>query len=306
MKAYVIPKPGSSTIEFADVDVPEVSATDLLVKVHAIGVGVHDRYFLPQNTEENYVIGIEAAGMVEQVGADVTSFKPGDKIGFINPLNPKGGTWAAYTVVPVDAQTFDIPDGMSFEQAAALPVAGGTALKALHALGLQSGDSLFVAGGTGAIGSLLVQIGKARGYRVAASASAQNHDLLRNLGAELAVDYTTFDWQSQVKDWAQNGVGGAIAIHPGTAAQMESLVKDGGSIVAVSGDHFSPGRQIELLQIPHHVDVSSELRELARDIASGKVELLIQQVYPFGEALAALEKAETRHSRGKQVIRVVD
>jgi NADPH:quinone reductase-like Zn-dependent oxidoreductase len=300
MKAFAIQTNGAITL--VESPQPEVGVNDLLVKVMAIGVGIHDGYFFPPNVRFPYTIGIEAAGVVEKVGRAVTNYKAGERITFVNAMQPKGGTWAEYTVVADGSLILRIPESMSFETAAAVPVAGNTAIKAFRALGLKHGDSLFIAGGSGAIGTLAIQIAVARGYRVAASASAQNHQYMRSLGAEKVVDYHDSDWQEQITAWVPGGVDAAIATQPGTASHSQAVVKDGGEIVAVSGDQFVPARGIMLKQIPHNADVTDEMSDLLRQVASGEFQLTIENVYPFSEGMEALAKVRTRHTRGKLVL----
>ncbi len=285
----------------ADVARPSIDEHELLVRIAAIGVGIHDEYFLPPNLSYPYVIGIEGAGTVEQAGVAVAGFVPGDRIAFVSSMQAKGGTWGAYAAVAADSLIARVPEAMTFEAAAALPVAASTALKAFRVLNVQPGDTVFVAGATGAIGTLAVQIAVARGLRVVASASAKNHDYLLGLGAEKAVDYHDDDWHEQVTRWQPGGVAAAIAIQPGTASDSEPIVRDGGTIVAVSGDQHIPGRAIVVEQIPYAADVTDELVQLLDDVATGAIRQTVA-IYAFSDALSALDQVRTRHSRGKLVV----
>lgn len=158
MKAAVIAD-GANTIALAAIPVPSHGPDELLVRNKAIGVGIHDSYFLPPGITFPCPIGIEAAGIVEQVGSHLTGrFQPGDRIAYVSANQRKGGTWAEYAVVCGDSLLVTIPQDMPFEQAAAVPVAGNTTLRALHALpNIPAGDSLFIAGGSGAIGTFAIQ-----------------------------------------------------------------------------------------------------------------------------------------------------
>lgn len=190
MKAFVLPRAGASTIERADVPVPQIDPDEMLVRVWAVGVGIHDSYFLPPNVGYPFPIGIEAAGSVDSVGDRVTGYQPGDRIAFVSSMQPKGGTWAEYVVVKADSLIIPIPERLDFLRAAAVPVAGNTVLRAFDSLAnIPDGGSVFVAGGSGAIGTLAIQLGRRRHWRMGASASPGNHDFLRALGAEKAVDY---------------------------------------------------------------------------------------------------------------------
>lgn len=290
-------------IALVEVAVPEIGPDELLVELRAVGVGIHDSYFLPNDVAYPYPIGTEGAGTVAKVGSAVTTFEPGERIAFVSLLQPKGGTWAEFAVLAGDSLILRIPQGMSFEQAAVVPIAGNTALRALHGVPLQSGDALFIAGASGAVGTLAIQLAKARGWRVAASASAANHDYLRSLGADLAADYRDHDWPEQVREWAGGGgVDGAIAIQPGTSDDSMRAVRDGGSLITVSADRVQPQRGISVAVVTNAIDVRRELEGLMTAVAEGTYRLVVEQAYPFEHGLEALRKTQTRHARGKQVI----
>lgn len=304
MKAFVKKSETAEAITLVDAPKPQPGDHQLLVKIQAIGVGVHDEYFLPAQMSYPYVVGIEAAGIIESVGSDVTSYQVGQRIAFVSAMQAKGGTWAEYAVVDETSLIIPMPGGVSYQQAAALPVAGNTAFKALYASDVKSGEVLFIAGGAGAIGTLLIQIAKQRGCTVVASASPGNHAYMIELGADNVVDYHDTDWQQQVRDLYPDGVDAAIGIHPGTPADCEAIVRGDGVIVAVSGDNYTPARGIKLRQIPYAVDVTDELVELMQQIADGSVQHPIAKVYAFADGLAALEQVKTRHTRGKIVLKV--
>lgn len=302
MKAFVKLEEDNTELACQEVAEPVPAAGELLVEVRAIGVGIHDEYFLPADPQYPYVIGIEGAGVIKEVVSPDSAYKPGQRIMFVNAMQEKGGTWAEFTVLAESSLILPIPEDMTYEQAAALPVAGNTVLRALSALSQVSGDQLFIAGGSGAIGSLAIQIAVARGYTVVASASPQNHDYMRSLGASQVVDYHDSNWQDQVREWFPNGVAAAIAIQPGTASECQAVVKDEGTIVTVSGDQLVPERGIFLQQIPHDADVRDELLDLLTQINNGKMQMSIEKTYHFADALTALEKVKTRHTRGKLVL----
>lgn len=155
MRAFVKVRADADEIEPAEVAIPQIDDDELLVRVEAVGVGVHDAYFLPSDAPYPLPIGIEAAGVVEQVGSAVRAHRPGDRIAFVSAMQPKGGTWAEYAAVRANSLIVSVPANLGFVEAAAVPVAGNTALRAVNALGDRpAGGSLFVAGGSGAIGTL--------------------------------------------------------------------------------------------------------------------------------------------------------
>jgi NADPH:quinone reductase-like Zn-dependent oxidoreductase len=304
MKALVKTSGQATMLAFMDVPRPEAGEDELLVRIRAIGVGIHDEYFHAQDIRYPYVIGIEAAGIVEEVGANVTGYRAGDRIAFISMMQPKGGTWAEYAVISKNSLILPVPDTMTFEQAAAFPVVGNTVLKALIGAGLHAGETLFVAGGAGALGSMLIQLAVASGYTVVASASKQNHEFMKSLGATQVVDYHDPDWQAQVRTMYPAGVDAAIAIHPGTPAGVQPVVKDGGVLVAVSGDTVATERGIVLKGVYNDIDVSRELADLLAQVADGRITQTISNAYAFADALSALNQVQTRHTRGKLVLSV--
>ena len=172
---------------------------------------------------------------------------------------------------------------MSFVEGAAICIAGKTALESMRALNLNSGDTLFIAGASGATGTLVIQLAV----------------------AQKSVDYSDPNWKWHVKQWLPEGVTAALAIQPGTVEDSMVLVKDGGKVITVSGDdQVKPKRDISVRQIQHHKDTKEALITLISDISAGYLQLVIERVYPFLQALEALRKTETRHARGKSVVRV--
>lgn len=305
MKSFVTPRAGGNTVELAHVPIPHIDADEILVSVKTVGVGIHDSYFLPRDAQYPYPIGIEAAGVVETVGSGVTDRRVGDRIAFVSQMQPKGGTWAEYVAVKADSQIVSVPSDMDFAQAAAVPVAGGTVLRTMHGLpAFSQGDSLFIAGGSGAIGTFAIQLAVRAGWRVAASSSKSNHEYMHNLGAELTVDYHDPRWSEQVLEWMPNGVNAAIAVPPDTATGCLSVLRPGGKVVSVSGDRAisDPDSPVEML--PFGITIDDELKQLMEHITTGEMHLEIEHEYPFADAADALAKVQTRHARGKLVLQL--
>ncbi len=301
MRAFVRTGATNGEVRLTEVPVPGVGDSEVLVRVVAFGVGIHDRFFIPPDARFPYVIGTEAAGIVVATGAGTQHFAPGDRVLLASALQPKGGTWAEFAVGD-EASVLAAPHALDLTIGAGIPIAGKTAIESLHSLGLRRGATLFVAGGSGAIGTLVIQMAVARQIRVAASASAKNHDHLHSLGAELAVDYAAPDWQQDVVKWARHGADAALAIQPGTGEPCQYVVRQGGHVVTVSGDRFAPVRDVRVEQLAHRPDARRELADLVAAVAEGRIRMVVERVYPFAEAVSALEKTETRHARGKLVV----
>lgn len=302
MKAIVKTSDTDTTFSMEKVPVPIIQQDEYLIRVCAIGVGIHDGYFLPTSMYYPYTIGIEAAGIIEKTGQRATEFAVGDRVAFVSMMQPKGGTWSEYAAVSKDSLLLKLPDEMTFTSAAAIPVAGNTVLKAFQALSLERGDSLFIAGASGAIGTFAIQLAKQNGIHIASSASAKNHHYMRSLGADLTVDYHDTDWPEQVKKWKPGGVSAALAIQPNTGLASMEVVKDGGIIVAISGDQFDTERQISLIPFPYQANVKQELATMMEQIVKDELQLTIERIFPFNQALDALHKTTTRHAKGKVVI----
>src|SRR5699024_4567061 len=171
-----------------------------------------------------FVVGIEAAGVVEEVGRQVSDHRLGERVTFVSAMQPKGGTWPEYAAIKAHALLVPIPGDMDFAHAAAVPVAGNTALRTIHPLPRgRAGRSLFVPGWSGPVGGLHIQLAVAAGWRVAASASPANHAYLLRLGADLAVDYRDPGWMDEVRQWAPGAVDAAIAIQPDTSGDSVAV-----------------------------------------------------------------------------------
>lgn len=303
MRAFVIPEAGQEALRLMQVPIPRCGPDEILVRIKAVGVGIHDSYFLPATISFPFPIGIEAAGVIEEVGGAVRGHRIGERIAFVSSMQVKGGTWAEYAVVQADSLIVPIPDGLSFERAAAVPVAGNTILRAFHALPLlPKGSSLFIAGASGAIGTFAIQLATVRGWEVAASASERNHEYLLSLGATVVVDYHDRDWTELIRQWKPNGVDAAFAVQPQTSAESASVVKAGGRVVSISGDQVSPKDGVNVVGLAYEVDVRDELIVMMQQIVAGQIHLEIERTYPFDDASEALAKVQTRRARGKTVL----
>lgn len=214
MQAFVRTSAATQTVEMQEVNIPEIQSDEVLIKVKAFEVGIHDRYYIPSDISFPYVIGSEGAGIIKEIGSQVTGFNIGDKVIFTTILQTDGGSWAEYAVAK-QSVLIDLPDGLTAQQGAAIPIAGKTALECLRELDLKRGDSLFIAGASGAIGSLVIQLAKLKGACISASASAKNQKYMSSLGADHTVDYNDPEWPAKVRTWSNGGVDAALAIQPG-------------------------------------------------------------------------------------------
>ena len=204
MKAYIYERYGPpETLRMAEVDKPTPNADQVLVKVRAASVNAADWHVLRGKPlfyratlgllrPKHQILGGDIAGQVAAVGGGVTEFQPGDEV-YANLLDHGYGGFAEYVAVPVEVVSLK-PATLSFEEAAAVPMAAVTALQGLRHHGeLHPGQQVLVNGATGGVGSFAVQLAKAYGAEVTAVTSTPNLDLVRSLGADHVVDYTTTD-----------------------------------------------------------------------------------------------------------------
>lgn len=307
MKAFVRTSASTQEVELQEVNIPEMHAEEVLIKVEAFGVGIHDRYFIPSDVNFPYIIGSEGSGVIMEKGNQVNDFDIGDKIIFTTVLQTQGGSWAEYAVAKQSA-LIKRPDNLTAVVGASIPIAGKTALECMRELNLNTGDTLFIAGASGAIGTLVIQLAKAEGIRISASASSKNHDYMKSLGAEQTIDYNDPNWTTRVKEWSNGGVTKALVIQPGTGEENIEVVKHGGELITVSGNNSSVSseRDIEVRQMGHQLFANKELIELINKISNEEIKVVVEREYPFRYALDALKETETRHARGKLVVKVVN
>ena len=308
MKAIVAHEYGApEVLKFEAVPRPEPKEDEVLVRVIASGVNPADpltlsgKYAREFGTHLPLIPGYDIAGVVEKTGAKVTNLKAGDAV-YGYPTF--GGGWAEYITVK-QWEVAAKPKTLNFAEAAAVPMGALTAWQALvDTAQLQPGQTILIHGGSGGVGSFAVQIAKARGARVIATASTANQDLLKQLGADVAIDYTKTRFEDVAKD-----VDAVLdPIGKETLARSYGVVKKGGivmSLVARPDPVELEKRGIRGAAISVHPD-AEDLAEIARLIDAGKIKPVVTEVLPLSEAIAAQRQAETHHTRGKLVLRIAD
>src|SRR5215218_5500598 len=206
MRAMVIDEwGGREAIREAEVEPPPLAPDGVLVRVHAAGVNPVDTKvrggYMAEKLPFHFplILGWDVAGVVERSGPAVTSFRPGDEVyGYLRRHHLQYGTYAEYATA-TDTFFAPKPPSLSFEEAAAIPLAGLTAHQSLEAAGVRGGETLLVAGGAGGVGHFALQLAAARAARVIATASARNQEFLRELGAE-PLDYADGDVPARVRE----------------------------------------------------------------------------------------------------------
>ncbi len=213
MKAAFIQHPGPpENITYGDLPVPTVHDSLVLVKVGAVAVNPIDTYIragmIPMTLPQPFIVGCDLAGTVTAIGPGVKRFKVGDRVwGSNQGLLGRQGTFAEFAAVD-ESWLYPTPEGVSDEQAAAIALVGITAhLGLVREARLQKGETLFVNGGSGGVGSTVVQMAKALGARVITTASsAEKLEVCRQLGADLAINYKTQNVEAEIKKLAPAGV----------------------------------------------------------------------------------------------------
>ncbi|MEU7074877.1 NAD(P)-dependent alcohol dehydrogenase [Streptomyces narbonensis] len=322
MKAWVQDRYGSTDVlEFTEVERPAPREREVLVRVHAAAVNAADwhlmrgdpyvaRLALGLRRPKERIRGRDFAGRVEAVGAGVTGLRPGDEV-----FGEAPGSFAEYVCAPETA-TERKPAGLTFEQAAAIPLAGNTALMGLRDLGkTRPGMKVLVNGASGGVGTFAVQLAKAFGAEVTGVCSARNAQLVLGLGADRVIDYTRDDFTTGqdrydlVFDLVGNRSLAALrrVLSPaGTLVLSGGGVFEGGSVfgpmgLIVKGQLLSllPGRRLHVLTAEPRRENLAALRELAEN---GGITPVVERTYPLAEAPRALRYVEEEHARAKVVL----
>jgi NADPH:quinone reductase-like Zn-dependent oxidoreductase len=325
MKAIVYCDYGSpDVLRLADVEKPTPNDDQLLIKVHAAAVNPLDWHFvrgmpyvmrLQAGLRKPKVVqvGVDFAGTVEAVGRNVTQFKAGDEV-----FGGKTGAFAQYLCVRADRAVVPKPAGVTFEQAAAVPIAAVTALQGLRDKGrVQPGQKVLINGASGGVGTFAVQLAKTFGAEVTGVCSTKNLDLVRSLGADRVIDYTREDFTRGERryDLILDNVGNR------TLAEFRRVLAPKGRYVLIGGGGPNDGRWIgglgrPVLALAQSPFISQEmgmmLAELNKKdltllgdlIQAGKVTPVIDRRYGLSEVPAAVRYLEEGHARGKVVIDV--
>ncbi|KUO02550.1 NADP-dependent oxidoreductase [Streptomyces caeruleatus] len=289
---------------------PEPGRGEILVRVHAAGVNPADwktreRGVFATGATPPFTLGFDVAGAVEAVGAGVTLYQPGDEVFGMPRFPHPAGAYAEYVTAP--ARHFaPRPRGLDAIQAGALPLASLTAWQALvDTAHVQPGHRVLIHAAAGGVGHLAVQIAKARGAYVIATASAAKHDLLRTLGADELIDYRTHDVADTVRDVdvVIDSIGG-----PNWARSLRTLRKGGTLVSILPFDDTFPTQQAEAAGVRAVfmlVEPDQQgLREISALIENGRLQVLVDATFPLERAAQAHELGETGHTTGKIVLTV--
>lgn len=309
MKAIVVHEfGGPEVLKYEDVPRPEPKEDEVLIRVMAAGVNPVDAYIRSGKFHRGdgslpFIPGMDVAGVVEKTGAKATKFKAKDAVFAYLSFKEQGG-YAEFAIAKEDEVSLK-PTTIGFDGAAAVPLAATTAWQALiDTAKIDKGQTVLIHGGTGGVGHFAIQIAKARGAKVIATASTANQDLLKELGVDQAIDYTTTKFEDTVKD-----VDVVLdAVRGDTLARSYGVVKKGGMIVSITGQPDEAECEkhgIRGASLAAHPD-GKVLDELAKLIGAKKIKPIVSQTFPLAEASKAHGQIATSHTRGKIVLKVAD
>jgi len=321
MKAIVHPCYGTAdALRFEDVAKPEPGDDEVLVEVRAAALNPLDWHYM---TGTPYVmrlesglgrpksdrLGVDFAGTVAAVGRNVNGFRPGDAV-----LGSRFGAFAEWVVIPVDRALIPKPPRLSFEQAAAVPVAAITALQGLRDKGhVRPGDKVLINGASGGVGTFAVQIAKAFGAEVTGVCSTRNVELVRSLGADHVVDY-------KQKDFTRSGTRYDVIIDNvgnHSLRDVRRVLEPDGTYVKIGGPKHDPwlGPVLGFVTAPVMSRFSSQsfevllarmnaddLQVLAAMIEAGQVTPVIDRSYALEEIPEAIDYLASQRARGKVVL----
>lgn len=331
MQAMVITKYGQKQLTAVQLPIPEIRANELLVAIHAASLNPLDfkirdgQLKMLLTYQMPLILGNDFAGVVTQVGANVTDFKVGDAV-FGRPNKQHIGTFAEYLAVD-QADVALKPTGLSFEEAAAVPLVGLTAYQGLTELmQIQPGEKVLIQAGAGGVGTMAIQLAKYLGAYVATTTSAKNKLFVESLGADNVLDYhqVRFEDELQNYDYVFDTLGGDQLV------KAFQIVKPGGKIISVAGlpnARFGKEyglkkwqtallrlvtRKITKLENQTQVQYDflfmhpsgQQMAILAQLIDRHQLKPMIDRIVPFADFQQAADYLESGHAHGKVVLKI--
>ena len=310
MKAIVIDSyGGKEQLKEREVEKPAITDNQVLVEIHATSINPIDwklregylKEMLPW--EFPIILGWDAAGIIAEVGKDVKHFKVGDRV-FARPATTRQGTYAEY--VPVDEDLLaHMPESMTFEEGAAIPLTGLTAYQCLVDFAeVKKGDKVLIHAGAGGVGSMAIQIANSIGAYVATTASDKNDKLVKSLGANQVINYREEDFSELLEDFdaVLDTMGGEVL------DKSFKVLKKGGKLISIAGQPSAEkAEQHEVKASDYWLEPSGEqLKKLANLYVSGELKPTIGEVFAFTEQglQDAHELSESHHARGKIIIKI--
>ncbi|MGO4570146.1 NADP-dependent oxidoreductase [Rhizobium sp. 2YAF20] len=332
MKAYTVEKyKKKGALRLAELPDPQVHNSDVLVRIHATAVNLLDskvrdgefKIFLPYRPP--FVLGHDVAGTVVKVGPGVSRFNVGDEI-YARPRDHRVGTFAEFIAIHEDDVALK-PRTLTMEDASSIPLVALTAWQALVDVAkVKRGQKVFIQAGSGGVGTIAIQLAKHLGATVATTTSAKNAALVKSLGADVVIDYTSQDFEKILSGYD-------VVLNsqdPKTLSKSLNVLKPGGHLVSISGPPdpaFAKDLGLNALlklvvrllsrsvrKKAKSLDVhysflfmranGRQLDEIAGLIDSGAIRPVVDKIFPFNQTPEALAYVETGRAKGKVVIKV--
>ncbi|MBK8826188.1 MAG: NADP-dependent oxidoreductase [Saprospiraceae bacterium] len=332
MKAYTINKYSKdASLQLSELARPDVKENEVLVEIHAASVNQIDgklksgefKLLLPYKFP--LILGHDVAGVVTKIGSKVTKFKVGDEI-YARPRDLHIGAFAEYIAIH-ENDVAPKPKNLTMEAAASIPLVALTAWQAFYDKAkLQKGQKVFIQAGSGGVGTIAIQLAKHLGATVATTASAANIEMVKNLGADIVIDYKKDDFETILKDYDM------VLNSQDTQTLEKSLriLKPDGKLISISGPPdmayakenglswfmkmaiYFLSYKVNRLAKKHHVDYAflfmtangQQLTSITRLIEAGKIVPVIDRVFPFVQTNEALTYVMSGRAKGKVVIKV--
>jgi NADPH:quinone reductase-like Zn-dependent oxidoreductase len=280
--------------------VPRPGVGEVLIRVRAAGVNPVD--WKSARRRLGMVPGADVSGTIDSLGEGVTGWKAGEPV---LGVAFESGSYAEFAVIPVSVLARK-PRSMTFEQAAGVPIAADTAYRALHEAGrIARGQTVLIHGAAGGVGSVAVQIAKAAGARVIGTASPNNHEFLRSIGADQVIDYRSQKFEDVVRnvDLVLN------TADADTNARSIRVVREGGALISIVGPPNAEACAAAKIRcaMTDRATGASTAEVLARvgELAdAGKLKIFVEESYSLADASKAWQKSRTGHTRGKLIIKV--
>ncbi len=315
MKAVTIEKFGAlDQIHLVDLPTPQPQDNEVQIEIQYAGVNPVDGKILQGVLKDRLphhwpiILGWDGAGTIAAVGKNVKNFKVGDKVyAYFRKPTVQWGTFCQFACYPAE-HVVAIPENLTFAQAAAIPLAALTAWQALFdALKLKKGETVLIHAGAGGVGGFAVQFAHWAGAKVYSTASARNHDYVKNLGADVVIDYTQESFVDRIHKDLPKGVDAVFdTVGGNTLEKSYQVVKDGGRLAGIvqppNADH-AKGKKITA----EYVFVSpngDHLRQISDLIKQKKVVPPQVEEMPLKDAAKAIDKVLQGHTRGKIVLKV--
>jgi NADPH:quinone reductase-like Zn-dependent oxidoreductase len=332
MKAFIVDRYGrNAPLRLGEIPEPQVREADVLVQIHAASINLLDskirdgefKPILPYRPP--FVLGHDVAGTVARVGSKVRQFKPGDEV-YARPRDGRVGTFAEYIAMD-EADVALKPKNLGMEEAASVPLVGLTAWQVLiERANLKQGQKVFIQAGSGGVGTFAIQLARHLGATVATTTSASNMDMVRNLGADVVIDYRKDDFEKVLSDYD-------VVLNSQDKKTLEKslrVLKPGGVAVSISGPPDpgfarEKGLSVMLKLVTRFLSAGTrrqakragvrysfllmganggQLTRITSLIESGVIRPVVDRVFPFELTDEALAYVEEGHARGKVVIKL--